>query len=196
MVHSLATGNRKVLLQGGSDARYVSPRHLVYASGNVLFAVPFDLGRLEVTGAPVSVVEGVARALNPTTNTATAHYAVSEGGTLVYLRPETELGLDVRTLVWVDRQGREELLAAPARPYVYPRISPDGTRVALDIRDQGQDIWIWDVRRQTMTRMTLDPALDAVPVWTPDGRRLVWSSQRGGGLLNLYWQAADGTGHG
>ena len=199
VVQSLSTGSRKVLLEGGSDARYIATGHLVYALGDALFSVAFDPGRLAVSGTPASVLEGVARAGNPTTNSATAHYAVSDTGTLVYVNPGATGGFSAdvspRTVVWVDRQGREEALTAPSLPYVYPRLSPDGSRVALDVRDQAQDVWIWDLRRKTMTRATFDSTLDGLPVWTPDARRLVWSSQRsGGGPLNLYWQAADGTG--
>ena len=80
-----------------------------------------------------------------------------------------------RSLVWVDRRGQEEpIKAAPPRAYVYPRISPDGTRVALDIRDQENDIWIWDLARQTLTRLTNAPGQDRNPVWTPDGQRLIF----------------------
>jgi serine/threonine-protein kinase len=75
-------------------------------------------------------------------------------------------------------------------------VSPDGTRLALDVRDQENDIWIWDLKRQTMQRLTFDPGLDRSPLWTPDGRRVIFSSQRGGITNggNLFWQAADGTG--
>jgi serine/threonine-protein kinase len=98
-----------------------------------------------------------------------------------------------RTLVWVDRQGRETAIPTPPRAYVYPRIAPDDTRVALDIRDQQNDIWIWDLARQTLTRLTNDPALDVCPVWTPDSRRVIFASQRTA-AQNLFWQAADNTG--
>ena len=199
VVQSLSSGARTVLVQGGSDARYVSTGHLVYAVGDALFAVAFDVDRLQVTGGPVSVVQGLARAGNPTVNTATAHYGIADDGTLVYV----EAGLGFATAaggtvpmsipVWVDREGREEALGPPARPYVYARISPEGTRVAVDIRDQEQDIWIWDLPRRILSRFTFGPEQDLMPVWTPDGRRLVWTSQRAG-PLNLYWQAADGSG--
>ncbi len=79
-----------------------------------------------------------------------------------------------RTLVWVDRQGREEPLKAPPRAYMYPRLSPDGTQVALDVRDQENDIWIWDLARETLTRLTFDPGPDTHPVWTPDGQRMLF----------------------
>jgi Tol biopolymer transport system component len=95
--------------------------------------------------------------------------------------------------VWVDRTGKEEPVAAPPRAYEHPRLSPDGTRVALASSDQADDLWIWDLRRMALTRLTLDPGTDYYPVWTPNGRRIVFSSNRGG-QLNLWWQAADGTG--
>jgi serine/threonine-protein kinase len=116
--------------------------------------------------------------------------ALAATGTLVYL--PGNVGAQ-RSLAWVDRNGREERLTAPARAYTYPRIAPDGSRVAINILDQEQDIWIWDIARQTLTRLTFDPAVDAYPVWTPDSQRIVFLSARAG-AFNLYWQAADGTG--
>jgi len=98
-----------------------------------------------------------------------------------------------RSLVWVDRQGREEPVSAPPRAYGSVRLSPDGRRVAFDIRDQASDIWLWDLGRQVLTRMTFDPALDISPIWTPDGRRIVFASMRAG-VANLFWQPADGSG--
>jgi Tol biopolymer transport system component len=205
VVQSLRTGKRMVLRHGGSDARYVPTGHLIYAQGAALFAVSFDVDGLTINSAPVSILEGIQRAGNPAVNTAAANYAVSERGTLVYvgdgiLRGFVSgdgLGQPASTLVWVDRAGREEPLGVPPRVYTYPRLSPDGTRVAVAIgnsRAGAGGIWIWDVRRQTMTRFTFSQQQDNIPVWSPDGRRLVWASQRAGGPLNIYWQAADGTG--
>ena len=94
---------------------------------------------------------------------------------------------------WVDRNGREEAIAAPPRAYLYPRISPDGTQLALDARDQESDIWIWNLARRTLTRLTFDSGIDRYPMWMPDGRRVVFSSQRAG-PSNVFWQSADGTG--
>src|SRR5262245_17213254 len=199
VVQSLATGKRTVLLHGGSDARFIRSGHLLYALRDALYAVSFDAARLQVTGGPVSVAQGLTRANGPTLNPAAANYGVSDTGTLVYLLAGTRGGfnavnLGATALVWVDRRGNEQPLNVPPRPYAYPRISPDGTRLALDVRDQDQDIWIWEFQRQTLTRLTIDPALDAYPVWAPDAKRLVWTSQREGGLLHMYWQSADGTG--
>jgi Tol biopolymer transport system component len=93
----------------------------------------------------------------------------------------------------VDRKGRAEPLDVPVRMYTSARLSPDGTRIALDIRDQDGDIWIWDIRRRTLTRFTFEPAPDQYPIWTPDGKRIVFSSSRVNGS-GLFWQVTDGAG--
>jgi Tol biopolymer transport system component len=183
-VFDLQTGRKKILIRGGVDARYVDTGHLVYATAGTLRAVGFDLGRLEVTGTPVPVGEGVMIA-----QSGAASFDVARNGTLVYV---PAVGSQ-RQLVWVDRKGREEPTGAPLRAYTQPRISPDGNRVAVDVYDQENDIWIWDLARETLTRLTFDPGLDRVPVWTPDGKRIIFSSDRGG-VMNLYWQAADTSG--
>ena len=185
------TGERKILVRGGSQAQYVKSGHIVYVAAGSLRAVPFDLRRVEVVGDAVPVVEGVN-----TTLAGEGQFAVSDTGTLMYV-PGVATGTGPQyTLVWVNREGREEPIGVPPRAYIYPRISPDGTRIALDIRDQENDIWIWDVKRQTMARLTFDPGLDRAPVWTPDGRRVIFSSQRGGLASggNIFWQSADGSG--
>jgi serine/threonine-protein kinase len=181
------TGRQKTLVRGGSDAQYVDTGHLVYASGGALHAVRFDLARLEVVGEPVQVVDHVMVA-----NSGEANFAVSRQGTLVYVAGGILKG-EQQELVWVDRKGREEPIQAPRRAYTIPRISPDGTRVALQIGDEERDIWTWDLARQTLTRITFDPGLDVQPAWTPDNRRILFASPKGG-AFNLYWHAADGTG--
>jgi Tol biopolymer transport system component len=95
--------------------------------------------------------------------------------------------------VWVDRLGVETPIGAPPRPYFLPALSPDGTRVAVFANDQEGDLWIWNLGRSTLTRLTAVPGRDALQVWTPDGRRVIFSSERAGGR-NLFSQAADGTG--
>jgi serine/threonine-protein kinase len=149
--------------------------------------VRFDPARLEVLSDPVPVVEQVM-----TSGTGAANFAVSRNGTLLYVPGAGGAGAR-RSLVWVDRQGREEPVNLPPRAYIAARLSPDGTRIALDIRDQDNDIWVWDLGRRTLTRLTFDPAPDQYPVWTPDGRRIIFNSARAG-VANLYWQLADGTG--
>ena len=186
-VLDVAAGSWKTVIRGASQAQYVPSGHLVYVAAGALWAVGFDLARMETTGTASQVVPQVV-----TLPTGTAEFDIARNGTLVYVPGEAEAS--PRTLVWVDRQGHEQDIAAPARPYVTARLSPDGTRVALEIEDQENDIWIWDLSRASLTRVTTDPGLDQAPAWTPDGRRLVFSSQAGGVLGSLFWQAADGTG--
>jgi len=189
-VLDLVTGTSKVVLRGGHHAHYVPTGHLVYGAGSTLRAVAFDRQRLEVVGTPVPVLDLVV-----TTGPGGVNASVAATGTLVYVRgrgPDQRPG-GTRSLVWVDRMGREEPVPAPVRAYENPRLSPDGTRVALEIRDQENDIWIWDFARATLTRVTFDARIDAYPVWLPGGRRLLFTSARSG-AFNLYWQAADGIG--
>ena len=189
VVQSLVNDERVVLIEGGQDARYLPTGHLVYALSGVLLAVPFDLAGRRVTGGPVPLV--VQNVGYTTGATGAAHFSVADNGSLAYV--PGGLGTETRTLVWVDRQGREEPVAAPPRDYVQPRISPDGTRVVLDVRDQEDDLWIWDLVRETPTRFTFDPGQDWYPVWTPDSQRIVFGSSRAGDR-NLFWKAADGSG--
>ena len=190
VVLDLQTGTRTVLVQGGSDAHYVPSGHLVYAAAGTLRAVPFDLARLQTRGTPVPVVPDVV-----TTLTAGVYAVVAGDGTLAYVSGGGAPGAGAqRTLVWVDRQGRETPIPAPSRAYFSPRLSPEGTRVAVAANDQEQDIWVLNVGRTTLTRVTSDPGNDIYPVWMPDGGRVVFSSGRVSGASNLFWQAADGTG--
>ena len=187
----LQTGRHKTLFRGGSAAVFVEPGYLVYSSRGTLLAVRFDPRRLEVSGEPVPIVDQVMD-----TSVGNANFSVSRNGTLVYVAGGGALVQNVlpRSLVWVDRRGIETPIKAPTRPYGVARLSPDGTRVAVDIRSPGSDIWIWDLERETLTPLTVDPTVDLVPVWTQDSRRIIWSSSRGGGNPNLYVQSADGTG--
>jgi serine/threonine-protein kinase len=185
-VLDLASGQRTILVRGGSQAEYVEPGYLVYAVAGALRAVRFNPATRTIGSDPVPVVEQVR-----TLPTGAAEFSVSRQGTLVYVPGSATAAR--RSLVWVTRQGQETAITAPPRAYVFPRLSPDGTRVALDIRDQDHDIWIADLARQTLTRLTDAPASDIYPVWTPDGQRIIFASARAG-KLNVFWQAADNTG--
>ena len=185
-VLDLQTGAHRILVPGGSHAHYVSSGHLVYAAAGTLRALPFDLARLETRGTPVTVVPDVL-----TTIQGGVDAVVAGDGTLAYVLGTIE-GTP-RTLVWVDRQGHETPIPAPPRPYLLPALSPDGTRLAVFANDQQRDLWLWDLRRTTLTRLTSTPGVDVVQVWTPDSRRLIFTSDRAG-VRNLFWQAADGAG--
>jgi eukaryotic-like serine/threonine-protein kinase len=183
------TGEQKTLIHGGSHPLYAGG-FLVYGAAGTLRAVRFDPRRLAVSGEPVPVVQQVTMSA-----LGAANFALSRDGSIVYV-PSTldSASAPARSLVWVTRDGREEPLKLPARPYEGPRLSPDGSRIALAVIDGPNDIWIGDIRRETLTRLTFDPATDQTPVWTPDGKQIIWSSQTGNGTPNLYRQAADGGG--
>ena len=174
----LATGVRTVVLRGGGRPRYVPTGHLVYAAGEAVYAAAFDIDRLVTEGEPVQLA-GVS-----------AEFAVSNEGTLVY---GLGVGREKRELVWVDRAGREERVGAPTAAYAYPRLSPDGTRVALDVPGPNRDIWLWDFKRRMLERFTTDPTENVLPAWTPDGRQLAFASGRTG-IPNLFIQPTNGSG--
>jgi serine/threonine-protein kinase len=183
-VLSLKTGERRVLLEGGTYARYVPSGHLVYARAGELWAVPFDLKRLEVTGPPVSIVQGVSI----TRNLGVAQFSFSRDGAFAYVPGGTNVG--ERTLLWVDRKGAPQPLPAPPRPYGVPRLSPDGQRLAVGIQSTG-GLWLYDLARGTLTRLT--ESRSNYPIWTPDGKRLTFLSAVGG-TIGLSWMLADGSG--
>jgi serine/threonine protein kinase len=188
ILQSLESGERKGL-SVGDTAQYLPTGHVVYAVDNNLFAIPFDLDSLSVTGGHVPVVEGIWRAGGA------PQYAVSEGGTLVYISGTVSGSLE-NTLVWVYRNGKEEpLTTLPANEYYYPRISPDGKRAALSVGpNETQDVWVWDFGLKTLTRLTFDKSEDGFPVWTPDGKRIAFHTHQKDARGSIYWKAADGTG--
>ena len=196
VAQSLATGERRLLVDGGTDARYLPTGHLVYAQGGTLFAVPFDVARLEVTGGPVSLVEEVA----VDRRTGAAQFSVSRTGSLAYV-PDTGVNrAPQRTLAWVDREGREEPLSAPARAFDAPRLSPDGQRVVVEIGEAEvtnilTQLWVYDLARETLTRLSFEASNNHAPVWTPDGTRIAFYSDREGSRpWPIFWQLADGSG--
>ena len=141
VVHSLESGEQKILFAGVS-AKYVSTGHIVYTVDDVLFAVPFDLDRLEVVGGPVAMVEGVRGNL--------PHYAVSDSGSLVFVPGGVE---PTRSLALVDRDGRVERLNMPPREYLSPRLSPDGQKVVVQtVEDAGNVIWVYDLSGDSAIR--------------------------------------------
>jgi serine/threonine-protein kinase len=179
----LETGERKSVLQGGTDARYLSTGHLVYLRSGSLYAVPFDLKGLAVTGPPVPVLDDVGYY----GIVGRANYAFSASGTLVYF------GRDLQEaegqLVWVDRKGVTRPIMEARRSYSDVRISPDGSRVATVVGHPGSDIWIYDLERNSWDRLT-SGSLHNNPVWTPDGQRLAFASNRSGSF-NAFWMPID-----
>ena len=185
----LDSGTVTPLGLSGTAPRYVRSGHLLFATDDgTLWAVPFDPDKLATTGDPAAVLEGVVVKLAGGVN-----YSVSDDGRLVYMTGALGGGYP-RELVWLDREGREERIPAPPRTYNYPRLSPDGRRVAIDIRDQDHDVWMWDFDRGLLQRFTNDPDQDQYAVWSPDGQQVAFTSLRNSSSGNIYLQAADGTG--
>jgi serine/threonine-protein kinase len=186
VARSLKSGQQKLLIQGGTYPRYSPSGHLIYFRAPTLMAVPFDPVRLEIKGSPAPVVEGVL----PTPGaSAGAEMSFSQNGSMLYVPGGP--GQAASTLVWVDRKGNVQQVGAPDRAYTQPQLSPDGKRLAIRVLGANGDIWVYDFQRGTLTRLTFDGA--ARPVWTPDGKRISFSADRGKGL-NWFWKLADGTG--
>jgi hypothetical protein len=171
-VLTLSGGNRKVVARGGSGARYLATGsgagHLIYTTNDTLFAVPFDLDKLEARGTAAPILGGIAYAAN-----GLPQIAISPGptwhGTLVY-RKAAGGGNAVSTVEWVDASGTKPLQAKPGN-YSDPSLSPDGKRLA--VVESRTDVWIYDSQRDAMTRLSFG-GVNGVPVWSPDGRYLVY----------------------
>ena len=186
MVQSLKSGKREELFEG-TVAKYLPNGIIIYENGGTLWAVRFDLNSLQVIGGPIPLIEGMLR-----TNGA-PQYTVSKSGILAYI-PGTSSSFSERTLVWVDRAGKEEPLSAEPNDYRGLTISPDGKQVALAIIAGGnEDIYVWDIIHENMAQLTFHEADDCFPLWTPDGKRILFSSNRKD-TNGIYSKAADGTG--
>jgi eukaryotic-like serine/threonine-protein kinase len=183
------TGHR-IVAKGGSNGQYVASGHLTFVRGTTLFAIPFDLSRLEVTGSEVPVVENVSLIGPP----GTADYAVSASGVLAYF---SSPGSGGTTLAWADRTGQTKVLPGPSRQlWGTGRLSPDGHLVANGISNErnGSDVWTLDVERGTLTRLSFGSGIDIndLPIWTPDGRGVIYSGDAEG-KHGLYAVPADAS---
>jgi serine/threonine-protein kinase len=186
-----ATGERKVLIEGSSMARYAATGHLIFARGGNLFAVRFDPKTLTTSGSPFPVVAGVATDVS----TGAVDFALSESGAAAWIPAPANTALKQ---VWVDRRGVESAVAIPVAPYNELALSPDGRRVALTGGQGGvADLWVFDLERVTMTRLTIDQNV-ARPVWSPDGTRIAYGvrvqgAASKGNTWHLAWRLADGS---
>jgi serine/threonine-protein kinase len=184
-VQWLRTGEVKTLARPGWCGRYAPTGHLLYVKNGTLYAAPMDLRRMELTGPLVQVVENVDDG-----------FAIdsSQSGTLVYVPDKSSKQM----LVWLDSAGHTEPLRTAAAKYFWTtcRLSPNGKRLAASIMQDGNaDLWVYELERDTLTRLTSTPSNDSSPVWAPDGQHIAFSSTMHGGAENIYWVRADGTGN-
>jgi serine/threonine protein kinase len=188
IVQPLPSGPRKVVVHGGFNGRYLASGHLVYVHGGTLFAVPFDLDRLELTGQAVPAVDGVAAPVG-----GGAQFSVAGNGILAFV--PGLLSTNAFPIEWMDREGKTRPLRATPTSWDNTLFSPDGRRIAWDNEDSGKiDVWVSDWPRDVVSRLTTDAGQNQKPVWTPDGARIVYTSDSDKKGLNLYWRRADGSG--
>jgi serine/threonine protein kinase/Tol biopolymer transport system component len=192
-VVTVATRARTVLLDDGADGQYVASGHLVFGRLGKLFAVPFDVERLQIRGAPAGILDDVMQSAGgrSATETYAVQVAFSSTGELAYVRGGALPAQD-QAVVWVDRKGDVQPLPLPVAEYLSPRLSPDGARVAFDSRGLNRSIWVHDLERGTTTAIT-QAGSPAYPVWTPDGKRIAFGAGATG-PRNLFWISADGSG--
>jgi eukaryotic-like serine/threonine-protein kinase len=185
----LASRESRIVLTGGIAGTYVTTGHIVYAAQSALHAIAFDAKTRATMGGSIALANS---AIAVAADNGAAEFAISQTGTLVSIAPAAPNDVTRNSLVWIDHLGNEETLPLQPAAYAYPRISPDGTRVALDLPGSNRDIWIWDLRRSSLTRLTSSVGEDMLPLWSIDGLRLFFASNRAG-TFDIYSQAADGS---
>jgi serine/threonine-protein kinase len=195
VAYDVKSGTRKVLVRGGSDARYAPTGHLLYSVGGTVRAMPFDAARVETTGGAVPVLLGVQR-LNVRTfsnvNNGSSYYSFSDSGSLIYAPGPINLSMR-RVLALIGRDGAARQLPLPAGTYAFPRVSPDGRLIAYGTDDgrSSADIWVYQLSGQTQPRRITFSGSNRYPVWSPDGTRVAFQSDREGDL-GVWWQRIDG----
>jgi serine/threonine-protein kinase len=192
VLQSLSSGEKKTIIRGGSDGRYVPTGHIIYALGGNILAVPVDLKRREVKGATVPVIEGVMRTSGGSTGAAQLAFAAS--GALVYI-PGIAGNTSARTtLALADLTGKMQPLPLPPGAYFYPRLSPDGKQLVVET-DDGKDqiVSVYDMSAGATLRRLTFGGKNQFPIWSNDGKHIIYTSDREGDN-GLFWQLADGTG--
>ena len=188
-VGSLDSAETTKLLSADSQARYANG-HLLFARQSTLLAQPFDERRLTLTGDAVPVAEQVSR----DGNSATSAFSVSDTGVLAY---RTGAPVTTTQLAWMDRAGKPLGVVGPPGRYRNPALSHDGSRLAVEVVDPAggsADVWLVELARGVMSRFTFDPGNDVYPVWSPDDSRVMFASDRNGGVFSLYQKMANGSG--
>ena len=174
---------REIVIKGGTHPHYLASGHLLYLHAGAVWIAPFDLRQLKTTGPPARALEGVIASAD-----GAGQFAVSPAGTIVYAPADAESS--GRRLVTIDAGG-ETPLAAPPRSYIAPRVSPNGRQVVVGIADRAEHVWLYDLSAGTLKQLTFDGA-NRTPIWTADGERVTFSSNRNG-PLNLFTVPIDGS---
>ena len=182
----LATGERRLLVENGVFGKYVDSGHLLFVRERVVLAAPFDSQKLELTGSPVPVLEDAYVAPYE----GNSQFSVSDTGTLIHV--PASLLEPPREVVWVDRQGREDILLEADRRYGAPILSPDGKSIALTVDDGNPDVWVYQLDRQVLNRLTFSPRSEHTPTWYPDGRKIAFVLDAP--PFHVYAVPADGSG--
>jgi serine/threonine-protein kinase len=188
VVQSLKSGERKTIVQGGSDGRYLATGHLVYMIEGTMMAVPFDLKTKTVASGPVPIVEGIRRSASGVGSA--TQFDVSRSGTLAYLPGPARSGQE--DVFLVDRKGEMTALKLPRGSYSYPRVSPDGKRLALETSDGKQSVVsVYDLSGTSSLRRITFGGNNRLPIWSADGKRVAFQSDRDGDRA-IFWQPVDG----
>ena len=186
--YSFQTGEQKVLHRGGYYARYIPTGHLVFIRDGTLFGMTFDAESLEPTGSPAPLVQGITTNDGP----GGAQFSFSDTGELAYV--SGEVGVPTYPVVWVDNEGKSSTLWETRGSYGEPTLSPDGSKLGISVFRDGQwDVWVYDIEREVATRLTFHDGYDADQAWTPDGKYLIFTSNRDG-IESIYRKRADGSG--
>jgi len=187
-VQRIGDRDRKILVEGGTFAHYIPTGHILFGRGSNVYAVPFDPDRLELKGSPVQVLEGgmLGEAWG------TMMLAVSPTGTLIY-SPRGAVGGDSNCVYSYDLHGHATALIGSPDSYGAATVSPDGRRIATYMNAANDDIWVYDIARRLRTRFTFGGGNNWFPLWTPDGKRIIYTAERRG-PANLFWRPVDGSG--
>jgi serine/threonine-protein kinase len=185
---SLSDGKRKVVARGGASPRYLPSGHLVYVNKSTLFAIPFNPDKLETSGNAVPILDDVKFNLNIGGQ---ADLSFSRNGTLIYRKAGADASSGQSILQWIDPAGKRSPLMSKAGVYATPRFSPDTKRLAIAASEGGStDVWVYDTQREATTKLTFGDGLSGSPVWTPDGRFVIFAKTGAG----IFWTPADGSG--
>ncbi len=182
------SGEKKILIRGGSYGRYIPTGHIVYARGSYIYAVPFNLQKLEITGPPKQLFKGGW--MNPFSGDVSL--AFSDDGTLLFI-PRGIESYSVGRIKWLDMGGHLSPFVDTMNSYFTAALSPDGNKLAIHVQAANDDVWLYHIGRKSLTRLTFGGGNSGYPVWTPDGRYVIYGSERGR-ATNIYRAAWDGSG--